>query len=458
MRIIWNAPEGRFFDTGLDRGVLYPKKPPVIGAVTAHNLLTNPNFMDDTAGWSANNGSVTRIADGIGVSGAMKYTSTTPVAGGNNIYSHVVSVTPGQSVYVTSEVKMVGQPSDYMAVIYWYSNTTLLSSKTVTYPAASLSPSIFTEISALGSAPAGATGARLSVIPVSALSAGNGFVVRKMLLAKSEKPVAYFDGDLAADGSYLYGWDGSTIPNTSWRQERFTSAAAWNGLTSVDEEGGDGAAEYYVDGRPFLYLPRPKEFKATINAYTYPDAFSEIMGVAEITDGMYLDSQIGESFDLAYRTLVGNQLEGSDHGYKIHLVYNATVTPQSLTYESLSNSVNPTTFSWVIQAVPVRVDGFRPTAHIIIDTRHMAKDKIVAIEGMLYGDAANLARMPTPQEIFNILSFGDAIIVTDNGDGTFTVEGSYENVYMIAPGEFRVDNVDAVNHGDGTFTISSTGV
>jgi hypothetical protein len=235
-------------------------------------------------------------------------------------------------------------------------------------------------------------------------------------------------------------------------------AVPWLGLTSVDEEGGDGAASYYIDGRPFLFLPRPKEYKATLKAFTYPDVFAQIMGVSEIADGMYLDSQPGDAFDLSYRTLVGSATEGSDHGYKIHLVYNATVTPQALTYESLSNSINPTTFSWEIQAVPVKVEGFRPTAHIIIDTRHMDQAKIDAIEKLLYGGVDAFAQMPSPQVIFDLLSYGDTIIITDNGDGTFDVTGSYENVYMISDGVFQVDNVDATNNGDGTFTVSSTNV
>ncbi len=233
-------------------------------------------------------------------------------------------------------------------------------------------------------------------------------------------------------------------------------AAPWVGLTSVDEEGGEGAASYYIDGRPFLYLPRPKEFKAQIKAYTYPDEFAEIMGIAEVADGMYLDSQMGDVFDLSYRTLVGNGLDGQEHGYKIHLIYNATVTPQSKSYESLSNSINPTNFSWDIQAVPVRVEGFRPTAHIIIDTRHMDQAKIDAIEELLYGGETSEASMPSPQVIFDLLNFGDMIIVTDNGDGTFDVTGSYENVYLVGPGIFRVDNVDGTDNGDGTFTISTT--
>lgn len=287
------------------------------------------------------------------------------------------------------------------------------------------------------------------------------FHVSKVLIQRVSKLGAktenYFDGN-STSGAYKFVWLGAENNSMSTKQEILPLSVPWDGLSSVDEQGADGAAEYYVDGRPFLYLPRPKEYKASLKAYTYPDAFSEIMGVSEIADGMYLDSQMGDAFDLSYRTLVGNAVNGTEHGYKIHLVYNATVTPQALTYDTMGDSINPTAFSWDIQAVPVPVDGFRPTAHIIIDTRNMTKSKVTAIEDLLYGSDEVIPHMPSPQTIFDLLSFGDVIIVTDNGDGTFTVEGSYENVYMVEPGVFRVDNVDAVDNGDGTFTISSTGL
>lgn len=233
-------------------------------------------------------------------------------------------------------------------------------------------------------------------------------------------------------------------------------AVAWNGLTSVEETGAESASAYFIDGRPYLFLPKPKEFQASIKAYTYPDEFSALMGVVEATDGMYLDSQQSDSFDLTYRTLIGNAAEGTEAGYKIHLIYNATVTPQGSTYQTLSDSVNPTEFSWEIQAVPVVVDGYRPTAHITIDTRHMDVTRLGEIEALLYGDVSTEPSIPDPQTIFDMLSFGDAIVITDNGDGTWTAEGSYHNIYMIGDEIFEIDNVDAVDNGDGTYTISST--
>ena len=230
----------------------------------------------------------------------------------------------------------------------------------------------------------------------------------------------------------------------------------WNGLTSVDESGSESAKAYYLDGRPFLFLPTPKEFTATIKAYTYPDEFSEIMGLVEATDGMYLDSQQGSSFDLSYRTRVGNDLDGVDFGYKIHLIYNATVSQQGVSYASTSDSVNPTDLSWDIQAVPVRVAGYRPTAHVVIDTRHMNLSTLTTLEAMLYGDGILIPTMPDPQVIFDLLHYSNGITITDNGDGTWSAEGSYDNVYMIDDGVFKIDNVETTDNGDGTYDVTST--
>lgn len=282
-------------------------------------------------------------------------------------------------------------------------------------------------------------------------------MIQQVSLAGLRIEDRYFDGDTVSN-AFEYSWSPTPYTTASTKRPRFSPAVPWNGLISVDEEGGDGAAEYYIDGRPFLYLPRPSEYKATLTAYTYPDQFAEIMGVSEVADGMYLDSQVGQVFDLCYRTRVGNAIDGVDHGFKMHLVYNATVVPQSKTYESLSDAINPTNFSWAIQAVPVSVEGFRPTAHIIIDTRHMDAKTIADVENLIYGGDDDIPLMPNPQQIFDLLSYGDTITVIANGDGTFDVIGAYENVYMIGPGEFRVDNVDGENYSDGTFRISSTNV
>lgn len=249
---------------------------------------------------------------------------------------------------------------------------------------------------------------------------------------------------------------GSGGPYNNWMLTRVDLAVPWNGLTGVDEKGGDGSKAYYIDGRPFLFIPQPKEYSATLKAYTYPDEFSALQGVVEATDGMFLDSQQFDSFDFSYRTLVGNDIDGIDHGYKIHIVYNATVVPSSLSYQSNTSEINPTEMSWEIQAVPVPIEGYRPTAHVIIDTRHMDAEKIAQIEELLYGSDTAWPEFPDPQEVFDILTFGDGITIVDNGDGTWEAIGSYANIYMIGDGIFQIDNVNATDLGDGTYNISST--
>lgn len=233
-------------------------------------------------------------------------------------------------------------------------------------------------------------------------------------------------------------------------------AVPWIGLMSVDENGADATTVYYIDGRPYLHLPQPKEFTATIKAHTYPDEFNKMMGIVEAADGMYLDSQQSDSFDLSYRTLIGDGLKGTAFGYKIHLIYNATVAPQNLSYQTATNTVNTTDMSWNIQAVPIPVTGYRATAHVIIDTRHIDPANLAAIEALIYGDGTTGAAMPNPQTVFDILTFGDTIIITDNGDGTWEAQGSYHNIFMVGDGVFEIDNVNAVDHGDGTFSVSTT--
>jgi hypothetical protein len=247
------------------------------------------------------------------------------------------------------------------------------------------------------------------------------------------------------DRGVLYLRDGSSSP--------------WNGLTAVDVNGGESAVAYYMDGRPYLFVPQPIEFSANLKALTFPDSFSSVMGVVEVADGMYLDSQQSDQFDLSYRTKIGNAVDGTDAGYKIHLIYNATVTPSSLSYGTITTEVNPVEFSWDIQAVPIQIPGYRATAHLVIDTRHMEPSKIAMFEAMLYGSGSSLPRMPTPSELLDTLGFGDVIVITDNGDGTWTAEGSYQNIVVDeASGLFQIKNVDAIDNGDGTYTISSTNV
>lgn len=252
----------------------------------------------------------------------------------------------------------------------------------------------------------------------------------------------YFEAGL--DRGVLYLEDGSAIP--------------WDGLISVNETGGEATTAYYLDGRPYFYLPKPKEYEATLTAYTYPDAFTSLMGLDESDEvaGFYLDSQGSGKFHLSYRTFIGNATEGVDHGYKIHLVYNASVSSPESSYETLSQEINPSTFSWQINAIPENIEGYRPTAHIVIDTRKMSHAQVVEVENLIYGTNDFPPSLPNPFELLEFLRFGDSIVITDNGDGTWTAEGSIANIYEVDSKIFQIDHVNSVQNGDGTFDISST--
>lgn len=235
-------------------------------------------------------------------------------------------------------------------------------------------------------------------------------------------------------------------------------AVVWEGLISVDQTGGEEMTPYFMDGRPYLYFPQPREYESVIKAYTYPDEFSAAMGLPEVSDGLYLDSQIGEQFGLSYRTLIGNSTSGLDYAYKIHIVYNAAVATESISYQSLSSSTEPTEFGFQIAAVPVPFPGHRPTAHVALDTRHLSANKLKRIEDILYGDGVTEARLPTPEELFDILNLSESLVVTDNGDGTWTVEGPYDNIQVQTNGYFKILNINSEDRGDGSYTISTTSV
>lgn len=231
---------------------------------------------------------------------------------------------------------------------------------------------------------------------------------------------------------------------------------AWNGLTAVEETGSEGTTVYFMDGRPYLNFPQPKEYQANLKAITFPDEFLPIMGMPEAAPGMYLDSQIMDSFGLCYRTLLGDALVGIEAGYKLHLVYNATATPAGISYATMSSELTPNEFAWTINAVPMPISGYRPTAHIVIDTRGVDPEALETLENMLYGTVSTAPEMPSPQTIFDLLSYGDSIIITNNGNGTWTAEGSSENIYMLTPDVFQIDNVTAVDTVPGEYYNIST--
>lgn len=187
----------------------------------------------------------------------------------------------------------------------------------------------------------------------------------------------------------------------------YDNGYAWNGLTSVTESpSGAESSPQYADNGKYLNLISEEEFGATIEAYTYPDEFAQYNGEAELTKGVYAGQQKRGTFGLSYRTKVGDDVNGQDKNYKLHLIYGCTAAPSEKAYSTVNDSPEATTFSWEISTTPVEVPGFKPTASITIDSRNVEPDKLKAIEKILYGsDEApeTQPRLPLPAEVIQII-------------------------------------------------------
>lgn len=184
----------------------------------------------------------------------------------------------------------------------------------------------------------------------------------------------------------------------------YSEGVAWNGLTAVTESpSGAEATALYADDIKYLNLMSAEEFGCTIEAYTYPDEFGVCNGEAELVPGIKIGQQKRKSFGFSYRTAVGNDVDGSDYGYKLHVVYGCLAAPSEKAYATINDSPEAITFSWEITTTPVSVEGFKPTAHLEIDSTKIDADKLATLEGILYGTESEEARLPLPSEIAELI-------------------------------------------------------
>ena len=185
----------------------------------------------------------------------------------------------------------------------------------------------------------------------------------------------------------------------------YNTGVAWNGLTSVSEspEGAE-ATDLYADDIKYLTLMSAENFKATIEAYTYPDEFEECDGSATIANGVVIGQQTRKPFGLCYRTAIGNDTDGNEHGYKLHIVYGCQASPSEKQYSTINDSPEAITFSWEVNTTPVNVNGKKPTATLIIDSTKADKAKLTALEAILYGSEEQEPRLPLPDEIATLMT------------------------------------------------------
>ena len=188
----------------------------------------------------------------------------------------------------------------------------------------------------------------------------------------------------------------------------YSKGVAWNGLTAVTESpSGAEATALYADDTKYLSLMSTEEFGATIEAYTYPDEFAACDGSAELADGVMIGQQKRSTFGLCYKTTIGNDTDGNDHGYKLHIIYGAMAAPSEKAYASINDSPEAITFSWEITTTPVNVTGAKPTASLVIDSTKADPSKLAALEDILYGkdgEPASEPRLPLPDEIKSLMT------------------------------------------------------
>lgn len=187
----------------------------------------------------------------------------------------------------------------------------------------------------------------------------------------------------------------------------YPNGVAWNGLTAVTESpSGAEATPLYADNIKYLNLMSNEEFGATIEAYTYPDEFAECDGSAELSEGVRVGQQTRKTFGMSYVTRKGNDTEGTDHGYIIHLIYGALAAPSEKAYATINDSPEAITFSWEVSTTPVEVTGMKPTACITIDSTKVDAGKLATLEGKLYGtdEPSGEPTLPLPDEIATIFA------------------------------------------------------
>ena len=190
-----------------------------------------------------------------------------------------------------------------------------------------------------------------------------------------------------------------------FKEGKYSKGVAWNGLTAVTESpSGAEPTPLYADNIKYLNLLSNEEFAATVEAYTYPDEFAECDGSAELATGVSVGQQNRIPFGMSYVTKLGNDTDGQDYGYKIHLIYGALAKPSQKNYATINDNPEAITFSWELSTTPVAVPNFKPTACITIDSTKVGSDKLKKIEDKLYGTESEEATLPTPTALAALIA------------------------------------------------------
>ena len=217
--------------------------------------------------------------------------------------------------------------------------------------------------------------------------------------------MAVLTWDQTGERRYETGVDHGVLYIQNATTGAYDRGYAWNGLINVSESpSGAEASPIYADNIKYLNLVSAEEFAASIEAYTYPDEFAQCDGSFEAAPGVMIGQQNRKTFGLSYRTIIGNDTEGRDHGYKLHLVYGALAAPSEKAYATITDTPEAITFNWELTTTPVPVTGSKPTATITIDSTKCSEADMTAIETLLYGAAATEPALPLPDAVIAIFA------------------------------------------------------
>ena len=202
--------------------------------------------------------------------------------------------------------------------------------------------------------------------------------------------------DKAGEHQYETGVDHGVLYVYDKTKKAYGKGVAWNGLTTVTESpSGAEASAFYADNHKYLSLLSAEEFGATIEAYTYPEEFEACNGAAELSTGVLVGQQPRAIFAFVYRTLIGNDQDGNEAGYKLHIVYGCMASPSEKSHATVNDSPEPVTFSWTITTTPIAVPGMKTTATIELDSTKVDASKMKQVEDTLYGTDATTGEHAT---------------------------------------------------------------
>ena len=235
--------------------------------------------------------------------------------------------------------------------------------------------------------------------------------------------------------------------------------AVWNGLIGVEESSDSELKSYYLDGVKYLEVLTPGDFSAKLKAFTYPEEFDSVNGIVYANPGLSYYNQPAKSFNLSYRTKVGNDLDEVGYRYKIHILYNLIANPDAISFDTEDTEIHPIEFSWSLTGTPPKVSGYRPTVHISIDPRTTPPDVWQILTKTLYGTDVSDASLPSLQDIAEMFGYLGALLIVDHMDGTWTaIDESDTYITMLDVTIFQIDDADATFLDTVTYPISSTNV